>query len=131
MPVPGDYDGDRLTDVAVSRPSTAEWWVLQSSTSYASYRVFGWGIGGDLPAPADYDGDGKADIAVCRPSTATWWILESRSNYMAYRTLQWGLDGDVAAPADYDADEEADLATSSAGENASSRVVSRFRRVWS
>jgi hypothetical protein len=47
--VPGDYDGDSRTDVAIYRPSTGTWWVLKSSTNYSTYTAFNWGISTDLP----------------------------------------------------------------------------------
>ena len=49
MPVTGDYDGDGKTDVAIFRPSTATWWILQSSTDYTTYVSHQWGNGADIP----------------------------------------------------------------------------------
>ena len=44
VPVPGDYNGDGLTDVAVWRPSTGEWFVRGQFTVQ-------WGGTGDVPVP--------------------------------------------------------------------------------
>ena len=47
IPVPGDYNGDGVTDIAVFRPSTAEWWVQGQAPVQ-------WGLAGDFPASRAY-----------------------------------------------------------------------------
>jgi hypothetical protein len=110
-PVPGDYDNDGKTDIAIFRSSTAQWFVRRSSGG-TSIWTFGQTGGTDVPVAADYDGDGQTDSGVYRTSTGEWFIWRSSQGPL---TVLWGtppslyLD-DVPIPADYDGDGKADLA---------------------
>ena len=81
VPVPGDYNGDGMTDFAVFDAATGTWNVRGQFTG-----VFGDGT--DTPVPGDYDGDGTTDIAVYRPSTGEWIV---RNQF----TIVFGDPGDV------------------------------------
>lgn len=78
IPVIGDYDGDGISDIAVRRPPTQFWYILNSrcideiSGSIDGITRIRFGFNeNDIPVSVDFDGDGKADIAVRRPPTFT------------------------------------------------------------
>jgi hypothetical protein len=109
VPVPGDYDGDTKTDLAIWRPTiggTGTWWIYRSSNG--SYYTESMGAQNDLPAQADYDGDGKTDIAVFTPGTGGWQIKYS-GNSQSY-SFSFGTNGDKPVPADYTGDGKSDPA---------------------
>jgi CSLREA domain-containing protein len=95
MPVPGDYDGDGLADVAVYRPATGYWYILQSSTQFTTYIERQWGLSDDIPVPSDYDNDGNADLGLYRPSTGHWYVLLSSTNHTTYLDEVWGVATDI------------------------------------
>ena len=64
--MPGDYNGDGVTDLAVIDASGGTWHI-QVQRSVKFFQT------GDIPVPCDYDGDGIMDMAVFRPGNGNWY----------------------------------------------------------
>ena len=99
IPVPGDYNGNGATDLAVidlTRPDNRAKWYLDG------IGVFIYGLQDWIPVPGDYDGDGTTDAALFDPDTGKWYIRNQG-------VIIYGA-GAIPVPADYDGDGTTDIA---------------------
>ena len=108
IPVPGDYNGDRITDYAVFRPTESRWYMRYSGTN--AVASFAYGLTNDIPAPADYDGDGRTDLAVFRGSIGALIYRASNSISSSDTVVSIGQRGDIPVPCNYDSDPAAEVA---------------------
>ncbi len=99
IPIPGDYDGDGATDLAVvdlTRSDGMAKWYLDGS------GVFIYGLQEWIPVPGDYDGDGVSDAAFFNPDTGKWYV---RNQFIT----TYGAGG-IPVPGDYDGNGTTDIA---------------------
>jgi hypothetical protein len=90
----------------VFRPSTATFWIQQSTNNQTISQAFG--QSNDKPVVGDYDGDGRFDVATWR-SDNVWRILNSSSGQTT--NVIFGLfSTDQTVQGDYDADGKTDIA---------------------
>jgi len=137
FPIPGDYDGDGIADLALIRSGAtvgAQSFVYIIRSSNGTADVIPFGVGGDEAVCRDYDGDGITDLAVFRPgatvgSQAFWWIRRSTNVQGGYRVVAFGLTGDNnttferPVPGDYDGDGKFDIAVYRSGFSPSNNFI--------
>jgi hypothetical protein len=92
--VPGDYDGDGASDIAIYRAGM--WFVLQSQSGFLTGLSYSLGSATEIPVPDDYDADGRTDIAVFNPATGVWRFVKSTTG--TTMTATWGTSGDIPLP---------------------------------
>ncbi|MDQ3321376.1 MAG: S8 family serine peptidase [Acidobacteriota bacterium] len=108
VPIPGHYDADLKSDIAVWRNSNGTFYVLRSQDN--TFQAAQFGTAGDNPVVTqDFDADGKADFAVTRKENGklVWYILGTTNGF---RAVQFGNQSDRPLRGDFDGDGKADLA---------------------
>lgn len=89
IPVPGDYDGDGVVDIAIYNLESRSW-IFPDGVKVKYGRL------GELPVPADYDGDGETDLALADMEMGLWRVKGQFlvSTSMGVRDIPLVLDSD-------------------------------------
>lgn len=109
--VPGDYDGDGLTDTTVVRTEAGQvvWYIRQANanTLRVPFGLNGNGFDDDILS-ADYNGDGKFEPGVIRAHQGLlhWFFMNKDGSATQ---IQWGLNGDQVLTGSFDNDSAADV----------------------
>lgn len=105
IPAPADYDGVGHDEFAVYRPSTGQFFILNTPNTFdpstwslrkVTLNLPGGPNANDVPASEDYDGTGKADPTVYRPSNSTFYVIHSTTGLQ--QAVPFG-NGNYIAPA--------------------------------
>jgi GNAT superfamily N-acetyltransferase len=92
--VPGDYDGDGTTDLAVYDPAAGDWYLRKLDGTVLAWAE-NWGWSKAVPVPGDYDGDGTTDLAVYDSAAGDWYLRKLDGTVLAWAE-NWG--GSTAFP---------------------------------
>jgi hypothetical protein len=105
---PSDFLNLGYSQVAVFRPSTAQWFALGPNSGQL-LGTFGGKNLLDIPVAGDFDGTGHTELAVFRPSTAQWFVLSPTGGRLIGTFGDTNLR-DIPVPGDYDGTGHTELA---------------------
>jgi fibronectin type 3 domain-containing protein len=106
LPPENDYDGDKLSDLALFNSSSG---VLDVLCSALGQQTFTLGTGPSQGATGDIDGDQKMDPLAYYADSGTWLARLSRMGYNPIIRASFGGDGNDPVTADFDGDRVADI----------------------
>jgi hypothetical protein len=108
-PVPGDYDNDGRSEIAVFNNRLFKVWFPPYNPGYTAPSISQF-LDVDYPVPGDYDGDGKTDFAGTKwqDGRLLWRIRQSSTGNQI--DLSFGFTTDRPVPGDYDGDGKTDIA---------------------
>ena len=105
LPIEGDFDGDKISDLAwINIEGDLLRWNFRLSSSGQFISRY-WGFRGDRTAVADYNGDGQDEMGIYR--NGSWFLLHLDGKVEVFF---WGQQNDIPVPADYDGDGRDDIA---------------------
>ncbi len=105
IPAPADYAGIGKDQFAIYRPSTGQFFILNTpdprnsatwTLKTVTLNLPGGPNASDVPVSEDYDGNGMVDPAVYRPSNSTFYLIHSSTGIQ--QNIQFGTPaGSIAA----------------------------------
>lgn len=108
-PIPGDYNNDGRSEIAVFDNQTFKVWLPPYFGGYTTPDMTQV-LDVDSPVPGDYDGDGKTDFAGIKAVNGRMhWIIKRSSDGVQTET-DFGFATDKPVPGDYDGDGRTDIA---------------------
>ncbi len=108
-PIPGDYDNDGRSEIAVFSNQTFKVWFPPYNVAYTTPDMVQ-SLNVDVPTPGDYDGDGKTDFAGTKGQAGRLlWRIKQSSSGVETET-DFGFATDKPVPGDYDGDGKTDIA---------------------
>ena len=107
-PVPGDYDNDGRSEIAVFSNRTFKVWFQPYNPAYTTPNITQF-LDVDYPTPGDYDGDGKTDFAGIKYQDRMLWRIKNSSTG-SETLVSFGFITDKPTPGDYDGDGKTDIA---------------------
>jgi hypothetical protein len=108
-PVPGDYDNNGRSEIAVFNNQTFKVWFPPYDSAYTTPNITQT-LNVESPVPGDYDGDGKTDFAGIRTqSNRMLWVFKESSSGKIVE-ISFGFTTDKPAPGDYNGDGITDIA---------------------
>jgi len=108
-PVPGDYDNDGRSEIAVFVNRHFKVWVAPYSPGYSTPNYIHY-LDVDTPTPGDFDGDGRTDFAGVKAQGGRLLWRYRKSTTGAELEVDFGLATDKPVPGDYDGDGTTDIA---------------------
>ncbi len=94
LPLQGDFDGDGKNDLAIYRPSTATWYINETTAGSVSFSFGEPNV--DIPVVANFNGTGRSIAGVFRPTTDQWFITGATGPIPGF-----GGPGDEPVPGNY------------------------------
>ena len=112
LPVSGDWNNDRISEIGVFRPSTHIYYQDFNGDSVWNGavidRAYNFGITEDLPVSGDWNNDGISEIGVFRNSTHLFYLDYNGNGVWngakVDRSYNFGITGDIPITGDWNND---------------------------